>query len=267
MCFFTGIIQLLAEQSNKYYHQYLDSHEGGLSLLPEMTDSEMFSFLGIIIQVGHDIRDKMRDYWATAEQFITYFYSNTLKRGRFLHILLFLHFTNNNAKIDKQADNYDRLWRIRTNFESLSDGYEKYYNHPEHLAVEEIIVKFSESTFPKKQTFRNQNFKLCDAAGYTKDTKVCLGKERTRAQQHVTAKQATVRDLCRKIECVVHELYMDNLFSTSDFFEELTMKKIICCCTVTPSRRGLQQDLRSGRFGIKKGDIRVRVRGHMTILA
>jgi hypothetical protein len=63
-----------------------------------------------------------------------------MKHDRFLR---FLHFTDNNAEIDKQADNYDRLWKIRGVFDTLNDAYEKYYNPSEHLAVEEIIVKFN----------------------------------------------------------------------------------------------------------------------------
>jgi hypothetical protein len=76
--------------------------------------------------MGHDIRDRLRDYWSTAEQFLTPSYSKTLKRGRFLHILRFLHFTDNNAETDRQADNYDRPWKIRTIFVTLNEAYEKY---------------------------------------------------------------------------------------------------------------------------------------------
>jgi hypothetical protein len=62
MLFFTEIIHLLVEETNRYYQQYLDSLEDGHSPLPDVTDSEMFLFLGIIIQMGHDIRDRLRDY-------------------------------------------------------------------------------------------------------------------------------------------------------------------------------------------------------------
>jgi hypothetical protein len=58
------------------------------------------SFLGIIIQMSHDITDRLRDYWTT-EQFLTSLYSKTSKRDRFLHILRFLHFIDNNAETDK----------------------------------------------------------------------------------------------------------------------------------------------------------------------
>jgi hypothetical protein len=64
-----------------------------------------------------------------------------MKCDRFLHNLHFLHFTDNNTKIDRHADNYDQLWKIWAMFDTLNDAYEKYYNPSEHLAVDEIIVK------------------------------------------------------------------------------------------------------------------------------
>jgi sorbitol-specific phosphotransferase system component IIC len=51
MLFFRGFIHLLVEETNQYYHQYLDSLEDRPSPFPNVTDSEMFVFLGIIIQM------------------------------------------------------------------------------------------------------------------------------------------------------------------------------------------------------------------------
>jgi hypothetical protein len=52
MLYFAGIIRLLVEETNRYYHQHLDRLEDGPSPRPDVTDSEMFLFLGIIIQMG-----------------------------------------------------------------------------------------------------------------------------------------------------------------------------------------------------------------------
>jgi hypothetical protein len=94
MVFLTGIIHLLVEETNRYYHQYLDSLEDSTPL-PDMTDSEKLLSLGVIIQMGHEIRDRLRYYWTTAEQLLTSFYSNTLQRDPFFYyILRFLHFTD-----------------------------------------------------------------------------------------------------------------------------------------------------------------------------
>ncbi|PNF24473.1 hypothetical protein B7P43_G09102, partial [Cryptotermes secundus] len=107
---------------------------------------------------------------------------------------------------------------IRTIFNTLNDAYEKYYNPSEHLAIDKIIVKFKRRVvfrqyIPKKhERFGIKIFKICDAAGYTYDMKVYLGKERTRADQDVTATHATVRDLCRCIEGIERGWHTVKLF-------------------------------------------------------
>jgi hypothetical protein len=92
--------------------------------------------------MGHDIRDTLKAYWSTAEQFNTPFFGKTMKRDRFCHILRYLHFTDNRDKPDKRDDNFDKLWKMRTIFDMLNDAYAKYYSPTEHLAVHEIIVLF-----------------------------------------------------------------------------------------------------------------------------
>jgi hypothetical protein len=64
--------------------------------------------------MGHEIGDRLRDYWTTAEQFLMTLYRNTLQRDQFLHILCFLHFVDNSAETDTQANNCHRLWNIMT---------------------------------------------------------------------------------------------------------------------------------------------------------
>jgi len=60
----------------------------------------MHIFLDIIIQVGHDIRDTMNNYWSSLEQFCTPFYNNIMKRNQFFHMLRYLYFSNNMYETD-----------------------------------------------------------------------------------------------------------------------------------------------------------------------
>jgi hypothetical protein len=120
-----------------------------------MTLKEMFSFLALILQMGHDIRDTLKAYWSTAEQFGTSFFGKTMKQDRFCHILRYLHFIDNRDEPDKRDDNFDRLWMMKTIFDMLNDAYAKYYSPTEHLAVDEITVLFtgrvvSKQYIPKK---------------------------------------------------------------------------------------------------------------------
>jgi hypothetical protein len=56
------VIQLLVAENNKYYSQYLDTLDSdcGCSQLLDVTVREMYIFLAIIIQVGHDIKDLLK---------------------------------------------------------------------------------------------------------------------------------------------------------------------------------------------------------------
>ena len=95
-----------------------------------------------------------------------------MTRDRFLHILRFLHFVDNSRR-PYPGEEYDRLWKIRTVFDTLNQAYPKFYNPSEHLVVDEVIVKFQGRVIfrqykPKKRNrFGIKIYKLCDKSGYT----------------------------------------------------------------------------------------------------
>jgi hypothetical protein len=89
-----------------------------------------------------------------------------------------------------------------------------------------FIVLFKEYIPPPPQkSFGIKIYKLCATTGYTYDIKVYLGKDRQRKAQELTATHATVTELTRKVEGQSHKLFMDNLFSSPDLFDDLTKKK------------------------------------------
>jgi hypothetical protein len=55
------MLSLLVEETNRYYKQYLDVLDDGPSPLPDVTESEMFLFLVIIVQMRYDVRDILSD--------------------------------------------------------------------------------------------------------------------------------------------------------------------------------------------------------------
>jgi hypothetical protein len=95
---------------------------------------------------------------------------------------------------------------------------------------------------------------------------VYLGKDRQRTAQHVTAIDVTVTELTRKTEGCGHKLYMDNLFSSPELFNELVTKQIYCCGTVGPNRKGMPQDLKRKTAKLKMRDICVRTRADFTTI-
>jgi len=146
-----------------------------------------------------------------------------MTRDRFLHILHFLHFVDNSQRPD-EGEEYDQLWKLRTVFDMLSEACAKFYNSSEHLAVDKVIVKFKGRVIfrqyrPKKRKcFRIKIYKLNDESGYTYDMRVYLGRDSHSATDDVTATHATVRHLACRVECLGHKMFMDNFFSSQEFF-------------------------------------------------
>ena len=195
---FAEIITLLVVETNRYYQDYIDRLDDGPSPEPDVTEAEMFVFLALTIHMGHGVRDKLTDYWATLDQLYTPFYGTMMKRDRYLHILRYLHFTDTKNEPDRPDEKFDGLWNIRDLFEILNGTFSKLYNPSENLAIDEVIVFFKgrvifkQYTPKKRKRFGIKIFKRCDSTGYTCDMKVYLGKDRQRTAQHVTATHATV---------------------------------------------------------------------------
>jgi hypothetical protein len=77
---------------------------------------------------------------------------------------------------------YDRLWKLRQIFGILNSKFSKLYYPAEHMAVDEVIVKFKGSVIflqyiPKEhKIFGIKIYKLYDRSGYIHDMGVYLGK-------------------------------------------------------------------------------------------
>jgi len=137
-------------KTNHYYHDYIDRLDNEPSPEPDATEVEMFVFLALTIQMGHGRRDKLTDYWATVDQLYTPFYGTVMKQDQYLHILRYLHFTDNRNEPDRTDENFDRLWKIQDLSEILNAKFSKFYNPSENLAVDEVIVSFNASISTSK---------------------------------------------------------------------------------------------------------------------
>jgi hypothetical protein len=204
-------------------------------------------FTALALQMGHIVKDTLHDYWSRLKQMQTPFYGETMTRDRFLHILRFLHFADNSWRPDP-GKGYDRLWKIRTIFDTLNQVYPKFYNPSEHLAVDEVTVNFQGSVIfrqyiPKKRkSFDIKIYKLCDESGYTYDMKVYMGRDSHSATDDMGATHATVRHLTCRVKGLGHKLFMDNFFSSPRLFDDLLRRKIHSCGTVQPNRKDMPSD-------------------------
>jgi len=268
--FFIEIFQLLVEQSILYYQQHLDRQAGPSRRLPDITLPDIMTFTALALQMGHNMKDTLHDYWSRLKQQHTPFYSETMTRDRFLHMLRFLHFADNSQR-PEPGEEYDRLWKMQTVFDTLNQAYPKFYNPSEHLAVDKEIVKFQgrvifRQYIPKKRKrFGIKIYKLCCESGYTYYMRVYMGKDSCSATDDTTATH--VRHLTCRVESLGHKLFMDNFFSSPRIFDDLLRRKIHSCGTVWPNRKDMPSDVGTKKLKLTKGNEQVRTRGNLTVLA
>jgi len=174
--------------------------------------------------------------------------------------IVFASFCRNSQRPNK-GNAYDRLWKLRILFHKLNEAYAKFYNLSEHLAVDELVVKFKgRVTFRqynsnKRKHFGTKIYKICDESGYTYDMKVYWGRELHSATHNITATHATVRHLTCRVEGLGYKISMDNFFSSPRIFNDLERCKMNSCRTVQPNRKDMPHDSGLKQLKLKKGDV------------
>ncbi|GFX55372.1 piggyBac transposable element-derived protein 4 [Trichonephila clavipes] len=146
-CIFkNSIVKKVTDETNIYAARILQNATPSNSRRhnPARTQSnevEMIKFLALILLMGHIEKDNVKkEYWSTDPMLETPFFRTVMPRDRFLNLLRFLHFEDNNIP-DKTALDYDRLWKLRYVFDSLNNSFQNIYNPSEELAIDEGNVQ------------------------------------------------------------------------------------------------------------------------------
>ena len=100
MLIFTEIFHLLVEQT-VYYQQHLHRQAGPSRRLPDIMLPDMLTFVALALQMGHELKDTLHNYWSRLRQLHNPFYGETNTQDRFLHIVCFLHFAYYSQRPDE----------------------------------------------------------------------------------------------------------------------------------------------------------------------
>ena len=152
------------EQTNLYYQQHLDGQDRPSCQLPDITLLDMMTFIALVLQMWHELKHTLHDYWSRIRQLHTPFYGETMTQDRFLHILHFLHFADNSKRSD-QGEGYDQLWKLRTVFYTLKKAYAEFYNPQGKFGIGQGKRKIQGHGYlqavhsKEKKMFQHQNLK------------------------------------------------------------------------------------------------------------
>jgi len=174
-------------------------HMLGVAGSTDITLPDMMTFVALALQMGHELKDTLYDYWSRLMQLHNPSYGKTMTQNRFLHIPSFLHFADSSQRTD-EGEEYGRRWKLRTVFDKLNKTYAKFYNPSEHLAVNEIIVKFKGRVIFRQYILEKKHLgikicKLCNESGYMYDMRVYLGRESHSATDNMTATHTKLLDI------------------------------------------------------------------------
>lgn len=87
-------------------------------------------------------KNSIKSYWSKNSVTQTPIFPNTMSRDRYLHILQFLHFTDNDNAPDPADPNGDKLWKIKPFLNALLPRFTAVYAPSQNLSLDETLIKF-----------------------------------------------------------------------------------------------------------------------------
>jgi len=141
------------------------------------------TFLGLNILMGiKRLPSYYRDYWSTGPYLNDPFISKQMTVNRFGWFLSNLHCNDSSLEPKRGSPSFDKLYKLRTVIEKLSESFLKSKNLTQNLTVDESMVKFKgrstiEQYMPQKPIKRGYKiWMLNDKTKFTSKFQVNTGK-------------------------------------------------------------------------------------------
>ena len=270
--FTEAVWNLLVEQTNLYAQQKRGPDDS--SVWYPVTVDEFKAWVAMILNMGIVQKPTIHLYWRTTSTIQTPFFPSIMSRDRFLQIMRYLHFTDNQEEVrDKNSPDYDKLFKIRKLIDLLLPRLSEVYNPERNLAIDETLVKFKGKIYfrqfipIKPGRFGIKCFTLAESSsGYVLVSKIYTGKEQGVQQKDLGRR--VVMDLMEKFLDKGYVLFMDNYYSSVPLFQELSSRGTLACGTVRSNRKGLPKDITNPGSrevkGLNRGESLYRQKGAIT---
>lgn len=237
LLFTDNVYQLILKETARFERQKRHLDPNSRSHLHNLTVPELKVWLGLTIAMGLVKKPNLKSYWCNKSVIKTPLFPNTMSRDRYLHILRFMHFVDNNNAPDPADPNRDKLWKIRPFFNALLPRFTTVYSPSQNLSVDETLIKFKgrvqfRQFLPlKRSRFGLKGFVVADSAtGYVLDTMIYTGKEGP-----AVSRDLAMRVVLKLVEPYVdkgYRLFVDNWYTSVPLFLELERRGILACGTV-----------------------------------
>ena len=233
---------LYATQSGKSYSQ--------------LTLGELYLFLAINILMGIKKLPSYRDFWSSNELLHDNIIARQMPVKRFSWILSHLHLNDNSLQPNRDAKDYDKLYKVRPFLFHLSERFESIFRPGKCQAIDESMIKFKgrsslKQYMPKKPIKRAYKVWMrCDESGFACQFEIYMGKTKD-AEKNLG--ERVVKLLSEKLYGKNHRLYMDNYFTSYELFRFLETKNVYCSGTVNISRKNIPKNFTEDKR-MKRGE-------------
>ncbi|XP_035829688.1 piggyBac transposable element-derived protein 4-like [Aplysia californica] len=201
-------------------------------------------------------KQNLKDFWTNSGPTRTPWFSRTMSRDRFFHILWDFHISDVEEELDQDQDNRDRLFKVRPLIKRCLDSFSSAYSPQRDLAVDEATcpfkgrLRFKVYNPAKPNRFGIKLYTLCESSsGYCLYFDVYCAQLSPLDEAAVSTGLPATAGSTEKIVCGLmekagclrkgHHLYMDNYYLSPALFQHLAALNTYACGTVRPNRRGL----------------------------
>lgn len=202
--------------SKIYLFLYRYAAQAGANMKP-VDLPEMRKFLGLSILTGIIKKPKLNMYWNTDATIFTPFFGKVMSKHRFNEISRYLHF-NNSQQVP--PDNVDRLIKLRTVIDHLTDKFKRFYQPHEQISIDEGTLKFKGRLRfrvynpAKPIKYGIKSYVIADSiTSYCWNLRVYDGLPQT--LHH------TIFGLLEGLENLNHKLFMDNFYNSVRSVKEI----------------------------------------------
>lgn len=250
------VVDFIVLETNRYARSEVNNIQSenrkGLTW-KDVDNNEIRKFFGILLIMGVVNLPEIRLYWSKKEMYSNLQIKKAMSRDRFLQILQFLHFCNNDM-----ADTADRLFKCRGILDKLNAAFESVLIPGSEIVIDESMVpwrgrlSFRQYIPNKTHKYGVKLYKVCLPEGYTYRVNIYSGRNE-QAPQGKRHASLICMNLLQGLLDEGRILYADNFYTSIELATDLLSRQTFLVGTIRSNSKGLPDEVMKKK--LKKGEV------------